>query len=128
MKKLKVLKNEVKLQTIFSGIALVLCLFALSTGEKDAGVFALLISLFLIGVFNLIGFIIRLFIVKDGLNFIYLAGLLIFALGFIFILDQRESVQINFVGIGGVLLNAYYLWYGYFITKNWPPETIETKS
>ena len=125
MKKLKVLKKEVKLQMILSSIALVICLFALSMGEKDTRAFAILISLFLIGVFNLIGFVVRLFVVKDSFNLMYLAAVLIFFFGFIFILDQRESVQIIYVGIGGVLLNIYYLWYGHHLTKNWNSGVVE---
>ncbi|MFC6267421.1 hypothetical protein [Frigoriflavimonas asaccharolytica] len=125
MNKFKILKYESKTQIILSAIATVICLFTLAMGGGDELTFAFLISLFLIGFFNIIGFIIRLIVVKNQLNFIYIAllfGYFVIISTLTNVMQLREEILINIGGSFAVLLNVFYLWYGDYLVKNWAIE------
>lgn len=125
MKKFKTLKYEVKIQIILSAIAVVACLFTLSMDSGESITFAFLISLFFIGVFNIIGFIIRLFLFKHKLNWIYLVSVVAYFAIFYALTNLiyfREEIWINIGGSVAVLLNVFYLWYGDHIVRNWKTE------
>ena len=130
MKKFKILRKEVYFQFVLSSIAVIICLYNIAIESGDDITFWFFIVLFFIGVINLVGFIIRLFLVKHKLNWIYLSGVIFYLLLLYIIYRMKigDYTLIYYVGIGGVTFNLFYLWYGYFITKNLSAETIETKS
>ena len=90
--------------------------------------------LFLIGAFNLIGLVIRLFLVRSTLNFIYLISVLAFfilsfAIYYFQYLDFEGDADLimKYLFSFGLLFNIYYIAYGYYMLKNWTQEKLEIK-
>ncbi|MFC6267420.1 hypothetical protein [Frigoriflavimonas asaccharolytica] len=91
MKKLKILKNEVRLQMVLSAIAAIICLVILgSEGKHEAGIIYFA-SLFLIGIFNVMGFIVRSFLIDHKFNKIYSYSVIGFFVLFYILLQIDED-------------------------------------
>lgn len=128
---LKILKIEVITQFVLTISVLLFVLFSvLFIKQKIELIY--LILLFFIGVFNLIGLVIRLFLVRSNLNFIYLFVVLtFFILSFLiyFFLDYDFEIDVDrfmiYLFLFGFLFNTYYLFYGYLLIKNWQAKTVE---
>ena len=129
--KLKILKIEVITQFVLTISVLLFVLFSvLFIQQKIELIYWGL--LFLIGVFNLIGLVLRLFLVRSNLNFIYLFVVLtFFILSFLFYFffhyDFERDVDriLIYLFLFGFLFNTYYLFYGYLLIKNWQAKTVE---
>ena len=133
--KFKILKIEVASQFLLTIACLLFFLYIIVfTDEHDLEIIYWSL-LFLIGVFNLIGLVIRLFLVRSKLNFIYLFVVLtFFILSFVlyFFLDYDFERDVddfmNYLILFGSLFNIYYLSYGYLLIKNWQPISVGNKS
>lgn len=123
MKKLSILKIETILQSIISAVA---AFFFLS----DWNMF-ILFGLFWIGVSNIVGFLIRIFLIQSKFNIIYSAAVVLFflLLGFLASFTTfLDEYFVHFISIFGILLNLFYIFYGFILIKNWNQKSIETKS
>lgn len=133
--KFKILKIEVASQFLLTIACLLFFLYVIVfTDQHDLEIIYWGL-LFLIGVFNLIGLVIRLFLVRSKLNFIYLFIVLtFFILSFVlyFFLDydvERDVDDLmNYLFLFGSLFNIYYLSYGYLLIKNGQPISVGNKS
>ena len=133
--KFKILKIEVASQFLLTIACLLFFLYVIVfTDEHDLEIIYWGL-LFLIGVFNLIGLGIRLFLVRSKLNFIYLFIVLtFFILSFVlyFFLDYDFERDVDdlmiYLFLFGFLFNIYYLSYGYLLIKNWQPISVGNKS
>ena len=111
--KLNILKTEVIVQTIVS-LAFFLPVavnYYQKTQQSD-----FFIALFFVGILNLIGFLLRVSLSKSRFHRYYFFGVILFFIilyfNAVYLTDFRKDFVINFMGIGGVLFNIYYLIYG----------------
>lgn len=116
--KLNILKTEVIVQTIVS-LAFFLPVavnYYHKTQQSD-----FFIALFFVGISNLIGFLLRVSLSKSRFHRYYFFGVILFFIilyfNAVYLTDFRKDFVINFMGIGGVLFNIYYLIYGFYIIK-----------
>lgn len=119
MKKLSILKIETILQSIISAAA---AFFFLS----DWNMF-ILFGLFWIGVSNIVGFLIRIFLIQSKFNIIYSAAVVLFflLLGFFASFTTfLDEYFVHFIFIFGILLNLFYIFYGFILIKNWNQKSI----
>lgn len=116
--KLNILKAEVIFQTILTFVSLAYVFF--DYVQKTEGM-EFFIALFVIGVSNLLGFLLRISLVASKLHRYYFFGVILFFL----ILYGITSLTVNsniefaiyFMVIGGMLFNIYYLVYGFCLIK-----------
>ncbi len=123
MKKLSILKIETILQSIFSAGA---AFFFLSAWNMF-----ILFGLFWIGVSNIVGFLIRIFLIQSKFNILYSAAVVLFflLLGFLASFTTfLDEYFVQFISVFGILLNLFYIFYGFILIKNWNQKSIETKS
>lgn len=132
--KFKILKIEVVIQFVLIVSTLLFFLYDILFIEQKIELIYLGI-IFLVGVFNLIGLVIRLFLVRTKMNFIYLFGVLSFfivsfALYYFLYYDFENDIEviIIYMSIFGFIFNTYYLYYGYQLVKKWQPKTVGNKS
>ena len=133
--KFKILKIEVATQFLLTIACLLFFLYVIVfTDEHDLEIIYWGL-LFLIGVFNLIGLGIRLFLVRSKLNFLYLFIVLTFfilSVVLYFFLDYDFERDVDdfmiYLFLFGSLFNIYYLSYGYLLIKNWQPISVGNKS
>ncbi|WP_262152315.1 hypothetical protein [Chryseobacterium foetidum] len=114
--KLKILTVELVFQILLS-IGSTLCV-VYQYFQNDF-LMAFLIALFFVGIGNLIGFFIRLSTIQSPFNKYYFYGIVVFfAMTFLlYKFDFGEETIFNFLGIGGVLFNLYYLMYVFINVK-----------
>ncbi|WP_294321027.1 hypothetical protein [uncultured Chryseobacterium sp.] len=116
--KTTILKGEAILQAI---ISLVFFLYAFADYNRHTPGSEFFIALFYIGVSNLIGFLLRVSLSKSRFHRYYFYGVILFfvILYFMAVLfsDSKMDYVINFMGIGGVIFNMYYLGYGFYMVK-----------
>ncbi|MDR6156850.1 hypothetical protein QF023_000366 [Chryseobacterium sp. SLBN-27] len=117
--KLTILKTEVIVQTVVS-LAFFLPVavnYYHKTQQSD-----FFITLFFVGISNLIGFLLRVSLSKSRFHRYYFFGVILFFIilyfNAVYLIDFRKDFVINFMGIGGVFFNIYYLIYGFYIIKN----------
>lgn len=123
MKKLSILKIETILQSIISAVAAFFFL-------RDWNMF-ILFGLFWIGVSNIVGFLIRIFLIQSKFNILYSAAVVLFflLLGFLASFTTfLDEYFVQFISVFGILLNLFYIFYGFILFKNWNQKSIETKS
>ena len=119
MKKLSILKIETILQSIISAVA---AFFFLS----DWNMF-ILFGLFWIGVSNIVGFLIRIFLIQSKFNILYSAAVVLFFLFLGFLASFTTFLDeyfVHFISIFGILLNLFYIFYGFILIKNWNQKSI----
>lgn len=114
----KILKGEVIFQTV---VSLVFFLpVAINYYQKTQGS-DFFIALFYVGVSNLVGFLLRISLSKSRFHRYYFYGVILFFIVLYFsevlMSDSRMDFVVNFMGIGGVLFNIYYLMYGFYNVK-----------
>lgn len=119
--KLNILKTEVIFQTILSLGSLIYLIIDYNKHDQASDFF---IALFFIGVSNILGFLIRISTVASKFHRYYFFGVIVFFLSLYFMASMYVNSDIDFVmyfmGIGGILFNIYYLFYGFTIIKNYP--------
>ncbi|WP_175621645.1 hypothetical protein [Chryseobacterium schmidteae] len=119
--KLNILKTEVAFQTLLS---LGSFLYLIIDYDKQAQASDFFIALFFIGVANLLGFLIRISLVASKFHRYYFFGVILFFLLLFGIssltIDSKVEFAMNFMGIGGILFNIYYLAYGFYLIRNYP--------
>lgn len=120
--KLKILTVELVFQILLS-IGSTLCV--IYQYFQNDFLMAFLIALFFVGVGNLIGFFVRLSTIESQFHKYYSYGVIaFFVLTFLlYKFDLEEETIFNFLGIGGVLFNLYYLMYGFINVKKLSDET-----
>lgn len=114
--KLKILTVELVFQSLLS-IVTTLCV--IYQYFQNDFLMAFLIALFFVGIGNLIGFFVRLSTIESPFNKYYFYGIVVFFV-LTFLLnkfDLEEETIFSFLGIGGVLFNLYYLFYGFINVK-----------
>ncbi|MBW8523460.1 hypothetical protein K0U91_11825 [Chryseobacterium chendengshani] len=111
----KILKGEVIFQTVVS--LLFFLPVAINYYQKAQGS-DFFIALFYVGVSNLVGFLLRVSLSKSRFHRYYFYGVILFFIALYFsavlMSDSRIDFVVNFMGIGGVLFNIYYLMYGFY--------------
>lgn len=114
--KLKILTVELVFQSLLS-IVTTLCV--IYQYFQNDFLMAFLIALFFVGIGNLIGFFVRLSTIESPFNKYYFYGIVVFfVLTFLlYKFDLEEETIFSFLGIGGVLFNLYYLFYGFINVK-----------
>ncbi|MEG0760341.1 hypothetical protein [Chryseobacterium sp.] len=114
--KLNILKIEVIFQIILSLGSLFYILVDYSKHDQASDFF---IALFFIGVANLLGFLIRISTVASKFHRYYFFGVLAFFLLLYTLVkvDVKMDYTLNYMVIGGVLFNIYYLYYGFLVIK-----------
>ncbi|WP_294311933.1 hypothetical protein [uncultured Chryseobacterium sp.] len=116
--KSNILKGEVILQTI---ISLTLLWYAATCYYQKVSGSEFFIALFFIGVSNIVGFLVRASLSKSRFHRYYFYGVILFfvILYFMAVLfsDSKMDYVINFMGIGGIFFNMYYLGYGFYMVK-----------
>jgi hypothetical protein len=124
--KLTILKTEVIVQTVVS-LAFFLPVavnYYQKTQQSD-----FFIALFFVGISNLIGFLLRVLISKSRFHRYYFCGVILFFIilyfNAVYLIDFRKDFVINFMGIGGVFFNIYYLIYGFYNIKTMQQNKIE---
>ncbi|OBW42458.1 hypothetical protein AB670_01159 [Chryseobacterium sp. MOF25P] len=117
--KLNILKTEVAFQILLS---LGSFLYLVIDHNKQNQASDFFIALFFIGVANLLGFLIRISVVASKLHRYYFFGVILFFLLLFGIssltIDSKVDFVMNFMGIGGILFNIYYLVYGFYLIRN----------
>ncbi|WBX98149.1 hypothetical protein [Chryseobacterium gambrini] len=114
----KILKGEVIFQTVVSLVFFlpVAVNYYQKTQRSD-----FFIALFYVGISNLIGFLFRVLLSKSKFHRYYFYGVILFFIILYFsaayLSDSRTDYVANFMGIGGVLFNIYYLIYGFYNVK-----------
>ncbi len=121
--KINILKGEVIVQTI---ISLIFFWYAVAHYFQKTPGSEFFIALFYIGVSNLIGFLLRVAVSRSRFHRYYFYGVILFftilycmAIQFG---NSKMDYIVNFMGIGGVLFNLYYLIYGFYIIKTNQPK------
>lgn len=117
--KLNILKTEVAFQTLLS---LGSFLYLVIDYDKQNQASDFFIALFFIGVANLLGFLIRISLVASKFHRYYFFGVILFFLLLfglsLLTMDSKVEFVMNFMGIGGILFNIYYLAYGFSLIRN----------
>lgn len=114
--KQKILITELALQILLSVGCLMYLIYDYVHKDMISEIF---IALFFVGAANLAGFVIRVSIVASKFHRYYFFGVLAFFL-FLYILvkfDVKMDYTLNYMVIGGVLFNIYYLYYGFLVIK-----------
>lgn len=118
--KLNILKVELIFQILLSLGSFIYLVIDYDKLNQASGFF---IILFFIGVSNLLGFLIRISTVSSRFNRYYILGVILFFLSLYLLFSVNGDSNINFVmyfmGIGGLLFNIYYLFYGFYIIKKY---------
>lgn len=114
--KLKILTVELVFQSLLS-IVTTLCV--IYQYFQNDFLMAFLIALFFVGIGNLIGFFVRLSTIESPFNKYYFYGIAVFFIltFLLYKFDLEEETIFSFLGIGGVLFNLYYLFYGFINVK-----------
>lgn len=119
--KLNILKTEVAFQTLLSLGSFLYLVIDYNKQDQASDFF---IALFFIGVANLLGFLIRISVVASKFHRYYFFGVILFFLLLFGIssltIDSKVEFAMNFMGIGGILFNIYYLAYGFYLIRNYP--------
>ena len=114
--KLKILITELAFQTLLTVGSIFCVMYEYFQNDQ---LMAFFIALFFVGSGNLLGFLIRISVIASKFHRYYFFGVIVFFL-LIFLLstfDPNVEIIFNFLGIGGLLFNLYYLIYGFFIVK-----------
>jgi hypothetical protein len=114
--KLKILITELAFQTLLSIGSIFYVMYAYFKNDQ---LMAFFIALFFVGAGNLIGFLIRISVIASKFHRYYFFGVIVFFL-LIYLLskfDPNVEIIFNFLGMGGVLFNLYYLIYGYLTIR-----------
>lgn len=116
--KLNILKAEVIFQSLVSIVSTLYIIIDYFQKNSGMGFF---IALFFVGISNLLGFLLRVFLFSSKFNRYYFFGVTLFFvilyLSSMLTMDSRIDMVFYFMGIGGVLFNIYYLLYGFYIIK-----------
>lgn len=116
--KINILKSEVILQTMLTVGSIMYVLFNYIQNNQGLDFF---IALFLIGVSNLVGFLIRVSVSKSKFHRYYFFGVILFFiilyLAKAYTGDSQLDYILYFMGIGGMLFNIYYLIYGFYLIR-----------
>jgi len=114
--KLKILITELAFQILLSIGSI---FYVIYEYFKNDQLMAFFIALFFVGSGNLLGFLIRISVIANKFHRYYFFGVIVFFL-LIFLLskfDPNVEIIFNFLGMGGVLFNLYYLIYGYLTIR-----------
>lgn len=114
--KLKILITELAFQILLNIGSI---FYVIYEYFKNDQLMAFFIALFFVGSGNLLGFLIRISMIANKFHRYYFFGVIVFFL-LIFLLskfDPNVEIIFNFLGMGGVLFNLYYLIYGYLTIR-----------
>jgi len=114
--KLKILITELAFQILLSIGSI---FYVIYEYFKNDQLMAFFFALFFVGSGNLLGFLIRISVIANKFHRYYFFGVIVFFL-LIFLLskfDPNVEIIFNFLGMGGVLFNLYYLIYGYLTIR-----------
>lgn len=117
--KFKILQIEVLLQIILSvGVFYLWVCFKVQGNDVFVGAFIVL------GLANLLGFLTRIFLFKHILNAIYFFGnILFFLLCYVLFNYVSDTSGWVFMVVGAIILNIYYVIYGYLLIIKKPEKT-----
>lgn len=122
--KLKILKAETIFQTLVSFAGLIYIFI-----DYDQAIAKFFIVLFFVGVSNILGFLLRVLMSKSKFHQYYFFGVILFFViiyfTVVFSLDSNRDLIFYFMGIGGVLLNMYYIAYGFHLIESYQPNIID---
>ncbi|MCI3937122.1 hypothetical protein MQX03_07915 [Chryseobacterium aahli] len=114
--KLKILITELVFQILLSAGSIFCVIYEYFKNDQ---LMAFFIALFFVGCGNLFGFLIRISVIASKFHRYYFFGVIVFFF-LIYLLskfDPNVEIIFNFLGMGGVLFNLYYLIYGYFMIR-----------
>jgi hypothetical protein len=114
--KFKILTAELSFQILLTVGSIIYLIMDYIQKDQINEIF---LSMFFVGIANLVGFVIRISMTASKFHLYYFLGVIIFFL-FLYLLTQIKSEMnftINYMQIGGVLFNIYYLIYGFINVK-----------
>lgn len=121
--KLNILKAEAVFQALLSLGSL---FYVIDRYFREVLISEFFIALFFAGLSNLLGFLIRISVVKSILHRYYFFGVIFFFISLYVItsltVDSNVDFGVYFMGAGGIFFNICYLVYGFYIIKNYHEE------